>query len=245
MFRTTLVLLLTALTGLAGWFAYDNQQGIRTAVELERARAENEQLQQELEESRETIEEQGRHIQELRVRLALLKVDHRVARIEVVRQEEVPGDPPTTQTTVRFIELDQEGQPVGEEREVTIEGKRLYLESLVIKFDDDYVEAGEFLRGTSVCLFQRLFSEEVAPSDGEELDGRGAHPSPYSPGDSEDEMFHAELWEKFWDYANDPEAAAAKGVRAIHGEAPFIEVRPGRSYKVELRASGGLSIRPD
>ena len=40
-------------------------------------------------------------------------------------------------------------------------------------------------------------------------------------------------------------AAAEKGVRAIHGEAPFIEVRPGRSYKVELRASGGLSIRAE
>jgi len=31
-------------------------------------------------------------------------------------------------------------------------------------------------------------------------------------------------------------------VRAIHGEAPFMELRPCKSYRVELRASGGLSI---
>jgi hypothetical protein len=245
MFRTTLIILLTAMTGLGGWFAYDNQQGVRLALELERKLVENEQLQQELVESRQLIEEQTQHIQELRVRLALLKIDHRVARIEVVSQEELPGDPPRTVTTVRFIELDQEGNPVGTEQEVTIEGKRLYLESLVIKFEDDYVEAGEFLRGTSLCLFKRVFSERVAPDDGTEIDSRSQHPDRYMDGDSEDEMFRAELWQKFWDYANDPQAAEEKGVRAIHGEAPFMEVRPGRSYRVELRASGGLSIRPE
>ena len=37
--------------------------------------------------------------------------------------------------------------------------------------------------------------------------------------------------------------AESQGVRAIHGEAPFMKVRPGQSYEVELRSSGGLSIR--
>lgn len=245
MFRASLIILLLSMTAVAGWWTYNNQESVRNAVELERVKAQKEQLEEDLEESRVVIEEKTKHIQELRVRLALLKIDHRVARIEVVSQEKVPGDPPKTMTTIRFIEYDQEGEPVGEEQEVTIEGTRLYLESLVIKFEDDYVEAGEFLRGTSICLFNRIFSEHVAPVDGEELDQRSTHPDAYEGGDSEDEMFQAELWEKFWDYANDPEAAAAKGVRAIHGEAPFMEIRPGRSYKVELRSSGGLSIRPE
>jgi len=41
------------------------------------------------------------------------------------------------------------------------------------------------------------------------------------------------------------DAAQAAGVRAIHGEAPYIELRAGRSYLVELRASGGLSLRAE
>ena len=56
---------------------------------------------------------------------------------------------------------------------------------------------------------------------------------------------HAELWRRFWDYANDRELAERAGLRAVHGEAPFIELRPGGRYSVELRASGGLSIRPE
>ena len=52
----------------------------------------------------------------------------------------------------------------------------------------------------------------------------------------------SKLWMRFWDYANDPEEAASVGVRAIHGEAPFIELREGSSYLVELRSSGGLSL---
>ena len=69
------------------------------------------------------------------------------------------------------------------------------------------------------------------------------HPAPYASDDVPE--LYAELWSRFWDYANDPEAAAAKGVRAIHGEAPFIELRPGQTYRVELLASGGLTIKPE
>jgi len=245
MYRFALILLLSAMTGVAGWWTYNNQQHVRDAVELTKTRAEISQLERDLRESNRLAEARAQDIQDLRVRLALLKVDHRVARIEVVDQEKSADDPNVIETTVRFIEFDSDGNPVGPEQEITIAGRRLYLETLVIKFDDDYVEAGEHLRGTSVCLFKRIFSERVAPVNGVEIDQPGTHPSPYQEGDGADVAFQAELWSKFWDYANDPEAAKAKGVRAIHGEAPFIEMREGKSYRVELRASDGLSIRAE
>ncbi len=245
MYRTALILLLTAMTGVAGWWTFNNQQHVRDAVELTKSRQEVRQVRQKLEASEQQVVEQAAAIEILEVRLALLKVDHRVARIEVVDQEKSAEDPEVDVTTVRFIEFDRNGNPVGPEQLITLDGKRLYLETLVIKFDDDFVEAGEFLRGTSLCLFKRIFSERVAPVDGVEIDQPGAHPAPYQDGDGEDIAFQAELWDKFWDYANDPETAAAKGVRAIHGEAPFIEMREGKSYKVELRSSGGLSIQAE
>lgn len=245
MFKASLIVLLSALAGIAGWWTYVvREEVLGNELELEKARTELTAVQGQLEDSQREVDLKTRQLQELRVRLALLKIDHRVARIEVVAQEPVPGEDGEVRTTIRFIEYDEDGQPIGEEQELTIEGSQLYLESLVIKFDDDYVEAGEFLRGTSLCLFNRVFSESVAPRDGVEIDRRGSHPSPYTGGDGTDEMFQAELWEHFWEYANDPEAAAEKGVRAIHGEAPFMKVRPGRSYEIELRSSGGLSIRP-
>jgi len=253
MLRAALLIVLTALTGIAGWWTWvvrDQVLGNEIALEKSQERVAElegalDRTRQEAEALGREVQEKARKIQELEVRLTLLKIDHRVARIEVIDQQAAEDDPSRVETTVRFIEYDEDGAPLDDGQVITLPGNKLYLETLVIKFEDDYVEAGEFLRGTSLCLFRRMFSEGRAPVDGVEIDTPGTHPHPYTGGDTEDELFQAELWENFWDYANDPEAAASKGVRAIHGEAPFIEVRPGRSYKVELRASAGLSIRPE
>jgi hypothetical protein len=185
------------------------------------------------------IEQKEARIRELEAALALLKVDHRVARIEVLEQG---GEPPTTR--LRFTELEPDGAPLGPAREATIDGNVVYVDALVLKFEDDYVERGDALRGTSLCLFRRLFGERQKPEDGVALDSPGQLPAAYSPGDAPGEAgaYYADLWARFWDYANDPKLAREQGVRAAHGEAPFIELRPGKTYRLELRASGGLTI---
>jgi hypothetical protein len=192
------------------------------------------------------IKKRDARIQELEAALRLLKVDHRVARIEVLAQESDPADPTRTLTTVRFTELDQDGEPIGPALEATLAGKLVYVESLVIKFDDSYVEKGDALRGSSICFFKRLFGEDQKPIDGVALDEAGALPRVYAPDDApEPSALHRELWSRFWDYANDPALAETLGVRALHGEAPFIEARAGKTYRVELRASGGLAIQSE
>lgn len=256
--RAALVLVLGAIAGIAGWWTlFVREQLVGHELELRESQAQVQELEGDLATSRAEaaalgvqvdelkvdLDRERKRVQELEVRLALLKVDHRVARIEVLDQTTDPATGEVT-TTVRFVELDPDGQPMGAGQVATLAGRKVYLETQVIKFEDEYVEGGEFLRGTSVCLFKRLFSEDVAPNEGAEIDSAGTHPHPYTGGDSESELFQAELWERFWDYANDPEAAAERGVRAIHGEAPFVEARPGKVYRVELRASGGLSIQP-
>ncbi|NQT13274.1 MAG: hypothetical protein HQ582_11030, partial [Planctomycetes bacterium] len=42
-----------------------------------------------------------------------------------------------------------------------------------------------------------------------------------------------------------PEKAKQAGVRAAHGEAVSMKLVPGKRYRVELRASAGVSIVPD
>ena len=148
------------------------------------------------------------------------------------------------ETEVLFTELDDAGEPIGEGVPMTVRGTRLYVDGLVIKFEDDYVEQGDELRGTSVCLFQRLFSDEVAPEDGVVIDAKNPHPLPFR-GDMLPDPLYQQLFERIWDYANDPEAAKRLGVRAIQGEAPSIEARPGKTYRVELRQSGGMTIRAE
>jgi hypothetical protein len=190
------------------------------------------------------VEQKEKEIRALDVALQLLKVDHRIARIEVLAQSVTGAEPGQVRTRLRFTELDAAGQPLGAGREITVDGKTVYVETLVVKFGDDYVEQGDTLRGTSICLFKRLFGENQKPSEGVMLDAEGLQPLAYTGVEGPDPL-HRELWDRFWDYANDRELARQLGVRAMHGEAPFIETRPGMTYRVVLRASGGLTIQPE
>ena len=188
----------------------------------------------------EQVAQQKARIAELELALQYLKVDRRLARLTVVRQR-LDENGEVSASLVRFEDVDEQGEPRGEAVETWIPGRFVYVESLVIKFDDTFVEAGDAFRGASLCLFRRIFSEVQKPSEGVPIDRVGLRPEPYADDDEPDLVDR--LWMRFWDYANDPAAAAEAGVRAIHGEAPFVELRDGKSYSVELRASGGLSIK--
>jgi hypothetical protein len=251
-----------AFVGLLGWATYYIRGQFVERGELE---AKNEQLEDHVRERDERIGQLGDEVQaksaeidrlgvdleaarqqvrDLETAMWLLKLNHRVARFEVLEQSPDPANPGQVITRVRFLELGTDGQPVGEPREFEIQGKQLYVEGLVIKFEDNFVEGGDRLRGTSVAILRRAFSENQAPSQGTPLDMPRMHPLPGHDDDIGD-PFYEELWERFWDFANDPAAAAEKGVRAMHAEAPSIEMREGKTYRVELRASGGLSIHAE
>ncbi len=257
---------LAGLVVLGGWWTLLLRSKLtESRVELESRVAEIASLQQDLQEREGQIRELGELLTErtaeiarLQVELAekekrietlelarkLLATDHRVARIEILAQGSSADDPERVRTTLRFTELDAEGESLAPGRELTLEGRTIYVESLVIKFEDSYVEQGDPLRGTSLCLFRRLFGEDQSPAEGVALDATGEQPLAY--GDDRDlPPLHRAIWERFWDYANEPELAATLGIKALHGEAPFIEARPGRSYRVELRTSGGLTIEAE
>lgn len=238
--RILLVLILATLTGIAGWwtvFLKGEIEGFREDIKIKDEQIE--QLGEDL-----ALSEAKRR--ELEISNHLLKIDHRIARIEVVEQGPSPDNPDQQVTTIRFQEMNAGGEPAGEGQLITVDGTKVYLETLVIKFEDEFVEGGDFLRGSSVCLFKRVFGEDQSPSSGEPIDTAGVHPHPYATaGDGEDDVFYAELWQNFWEYANNPEMAQEKGVRALHGEAPFVQTKPGKVYRVELRASGGLTITPE
>jgi hypothetical protein len=212
----------------------DEQQETISSLEGEVAAGELEIAQLETD-----VAERDEQIDELDTAMRFLKIDHRLARLTVLDQATDASG--AVETAVRFEELGSDGQRLGEAAEYSLPGKVAYVESLVIKFDDDYVEQGDVWRGTSICLFRRLFSEQQSPDEGYPLDQVGERPLPYT--DDRAPGLVDKLWMRFWDYANNAQSAADAGVRAIHGEAPFIELRPGATYLVELRSSGGLSLR--
>lgn len=187
------------------------------------------------------IEELEQEQIKLKQRILFLRERNRVAYIDVIEQESGQDNRSGLRTTFLFHELDSEGNPLSQPREFSIDGTLLYVDAQVIKFDDAFLEDAGLEPGSSLLLFRRLFGEYQAPADGYALDSSPRPPEAYS-AEAAQGGFSDELWQNFWDYANRPEVLERTGVRAMHGEAPSMQLQPGRRYQVELRSSGGLSL---
>ena len=56
--------------------------------------------------------------------------------------------------------------------------------------------------------------------------------------------FERKIWNDFWLIANDAQQAAELGIHAAHGAAVSMRVQEGKTYEIELRATGDMTIRP-
>ena len=234
---TIVSLLIVALLGGVGYLGY-SYFGQREAHQRELA-----ERDAQIRALHDDLEIKRREIQQLQTALRLLKVDHRVAVIDVLKQTgSKEGNDLHTQFA--FTELDAKGNPLDKPRVFTIKGDLAYIDSLVVKFTDEAVETADPLRNTSLCLFRRVFGEKQAPIDGFPLDAVGVQPARYRDGQEPPE-FEKDIWRRFWDYSNNPEEAKKKGIRAAHGDAPSQKLVPGKRYRVLLRSSGGLTFEPD
>ncbi|MFO7904437.1 MAG: hypothetical protein ACQESR_07455 [Planctomycetota bacterium] len=246
--RTGLAMLAVGVIGAGGYYGYRAYNATDLAMqekvqELERMRNQLAEKQGVLEEQKRQLAAQEKEIQKLDTALRLLKVDHRVAWLTVLEQEE---DPETGElyTTGQFVEVNDQGEMLGEPRLFRIKGDLVYIEYWVVKFKDKYVEQAEIERSTSLVLFRRIFGESQAPGDGMMLDKVGSRPRAYGDGEQVS-AFEKKIWNEFWTIANDEEKAEEMGIRAAHGEAPSMKLKKGQSYRILLRASDGLSIIPD
>jgi cell division protein FtsB len=259
--RTLLAVLVAGAIGVGSCFGYStynqnelafqaqNKQLEEAQLQLAGAQASLETAEAELASSRQEIaalkvevEEQARQIEQLDTSLRLLKVNHRIARLSVIGQQ---TDTETGQifSDIEFVELDEDEKPLSEPKRFRIEGDVIYIDNWIVKFDDKYVEQADIDRSTSLVLFRRIYGEFQEPREGFPLDEIGSRPPAY--GRTAMSEFEKRIWDDFWNIANDEEQAQKLGIRAAHGDAPFIKVKKGKSYKVQLRASDGLSIIPE
>jgi hypothetical protein len=234
-------LAIVTLLGIGGWFGYQTYYADRFALKDAEQKLAEQQAQ--IVALNADLEAKRREIQRLETAVRLLKVDRRIARITVLSQDGSAAGGDLT-TNFSFVELNEDGNPLDAPRQFTVKGDLAYLDAWVVKFADEYVEQGDPLRATSVCLFRRIFGEAQRPVDGFVLDPVGSQPAAYRTGGLPSE-FEQEIWSQFWEYANDADKAQGAGIRAAHGEAPSIKLVPGKRYKVLLRASGGLTVVPE
>lgn len=252
--RTILLAALVGVVGYTGFLVYSEytkQDRLLQSkdADLSEAREKLVSLEGELKTKSEEIgvlqvdvKQKAQHIERLETSIHLLKTDQRLAQLSVVEMER-DDQGKAVNSTLEFTELSPTGTVISEPKRFTLPGDIVYVDNWIVKFDDKYIENGDIQRGTSLCLFRRVFSEDQIPTEGYSLDEVGMRPQAYSRGGSMTE-FEQELWSDFWEIANDREKAEAMGIRAANGEAVSIKVREGQNYSVSLRASGGLSIEP-
>jgi hypothetical protein len=198
-------------------------------------------LQRQLAEREAQIRALTERNEALEAAVRLLRYTERRAQLVVLDQ--TPGVDGHVRSRVRFTELDPQGDPVGELRELWLDGDEVYVDALVIKFDDSFVTAGDALKGKALLLFRRIFTDRRRPADGDVLDREGQMPQSYA-AERAPTAFERELWARFWELANDPEEARRRGVRALHGEAVSTRLRKDRVYTITLRSTGELTILP-
>lgn len=234
-----------AAAGFFGWTKYtqNDREFDKISADLQQANALLEKANVDLQAKQAEIEQLNVEVERLETARRLLKMDSRVARLRVLDKKPDPTSGALT-TTVEFVELDDEGNEIGDPKILPIEGDQIYVDFWVVKFDDKYVEEADLSRGTSIALFRRIFSEKRKPEEGFVLDEPNSLPAKYAQG-GEPSEFEQKIWNDFWKIANDREAAEALGIRAAHGEAASIKVEAGRSYLINLRASDGISIVPE
>ncbi len=175
----------------------------------------------------------------LQTYLKLLKHSERRAQIEVLHQDKDAEG--RVVNSLRFREIQPDGTPIGIARDLQLAGDEIYLDTLVIKFEDHFIEEGDPLKGKALLLFRRIFSNKVAPDDGYRLDKEYQAPEIFAVKSAPTE-FEAELWKKFWDVANSESLQKKFGVKAAHGQAAYTKLVPNKVYHLILRSTGETTI---
>lgn len=260
--RTLLATVVIGVAGVAGWFGYTtynkneiaarksatelakaNEQLELTKKDIEAKAAEIAQKTQLLQEQEVEIASLNKDVERLETSLALVKVDHRLAKLTVTDQgiDQSSGQP---FSLVEFVELNDEGDPLDTPREFRVRGDLVYIDNWIVKFEDKYVETADIERGTSLILFHRIFGDKQQPADGFPLDEQGTRPKAYASGGKMTDL-EKKIWGDFWNIANDEKMAQELGIRAAHGGAVSMKVQKGKTYRVIMRSTGDLSIVPE
>lgn len=174
-------------------------------------------------------------------------------------------------TTIKFLEYDAQGKPLEPKyftfsapfhagtdlRQTASDGSVLrrtssgiagggprpiiQFQSLVIRFNDKLIEAGDRLRGKSAAFFMKAFVLEGSNTQEFEITKAYEVPGGYQVSEKADE-FEIKLWQEFWNYALDPQKRERAGIKNAQIEAPGSMFLPGTIYTLVIEHSGGLRI---
>ena len=245
--RTGIFLVVAGGLGYGGFVGYKEyiEPGLdakQAKADLEALRVDFEKQEQEIAEAKAEVEKTKEENNRLQVSMQLLKIDRRMAKVKVLEVAENEDGEPVM--NVRFTEYDEFGDPIGEARDFELRGDKMYVDCWVVKFGDKYIEENDALRSASLCVFKGIYGNLDGPEGSLSLDTSSVDDFPAIYGNEKKSAFEQQIWGDFWKLANDRNSQEDFGIRAIHGQANYLQVKEGKTYEVSVRSSGAASLTP-
>ena len=238
--RTCLLVGLLGAVGYGGWFGYERY--VKPGLQAEAAIAEAARLEKELAASLEKQKQLTIDNDRMQTSLKLLKTDRRIANVEILDKSLDEMGSPTM--LVRFTEIDEYGDAVGSSKDFTLSGDQFFINCWIATFEDKYIEQADELRNASFFAFKSIYGDAEKPRDAQRLDSDSAEAPPGIYDDHRKREFEQQIWRDFWSVCSDRARQKELGIRAAYGQASHLVGEAGQCYQVEIRASGGVSLRP-
>ena len=236
--RTLLILAACGVIGYFGYFGYQNY--VKPSHEAKQAIAELATLKEDFAKQKMELEKVTKLNERMATSMKLLKVDKRVANIEVLKIEKDEDGNPLMDLS--FTEVGENGEEIGITKNYTIKGDKFYVDGWVVAFEDKYIEQADELRGASLFVFKSIYGNDETPRDAQRLDDDSQNrPGIYEDNHKSD--FEQKIWSDFWGVCNDNHKQQELGIRASHGQSTYIAGQEGKTYQIEIRASGSTGIK--
>ena len=180
--------------------------------------------------------------QEIKVLNAIinrLQADSRIAQV-VVMDAKFDTQTKKTKTTIKFLEYNSQGNPLTP-KYFTFPDNIIQFQSLVIRFNGEYIKNSDRLRGKSAYVFWKIFALNGSETVEYEITKPYVVPQGYKINNAKN-YFEDKLWKGFWQYALDNTSAKRMGIKNAQIEAPGTRFVPGLIYTIKIEHSGGMRI---
>ncbi len=168
-----------------------------------------------------------------------LKAESRIAEV-LVTESSIDEYTRKYTTTIKFLEYDVKGKPM-KAKYFTFKGNLIQFQTLVVRFDDKYIEQGNRMKGKSIYLFLKAFVLDGKDTQEFEITPTAEVPGGYKTSETPS-RFEKEIWQKFWKVALDPDQRKQVGIKNAQIEAPGSVFVPGTIYTLIIEHDGGIRI---
>jgi len=172
--------------------------------------------------------------------ISIFQADSRIAQI-LVTNVEFKEEDSKVYTTIKFLEYDINQKPLIP-RYFTFPGNIIQFQSLVIRFEDIYIQSQDKLKGRSAYFFWKVFMLDGQNTVEYELTKENEIPQGYKIESRVSSVVQERFWKKFWKLALDSDYAKNQGVKNVQIEAPGTMFIPGTLYTIKIEHDGGLRI---